>query len=60
MYLQVIKEDEPKKWPILNSEHQIIWYGIDSKGNTLSRGVYIALLKDSQGNKRTIKFVIQR
>ena len=43
-----------------NTEHKIIWYGTDSSGSPLSRGVYIAVAEDSKGNVKYIKFVIQR
>ncbi len=41
-------------------KHQITWDSSDSSGKLLSRGVYAAVLKDSKGNSRHIKFVIQR
>ncbi len=42
------------------ADNKIIWDVKDKNGKSLVRGAYIAEIEDSKGNKRYIKFVIQR
>ncbi len=52
--------DKIKELSSPNAENKILWNVKDSGGRSLARGMYMAILKNSQGKKRTIKFLIHR